>query len=1352
VSQPSESSEPTDPERADAGDARRLALVAAAQRQWIDGLTDLGGRNTLLYYKDRRAGTLDLAEADPDAVERFEKTGHVRLTKLFPGDPDVRADAIRRMQAIHRKARELQEERGIKAGYLATGLARWDELFLEPSAPVLLRPLTIVPTRARYDDFDLTLDDDTEVNPVLLHKLATVFGAGIDRPDPDRIAGQLAKAARDAEIPGFRIDRRKVIGTFTYAKLPMVRDLEAAGDLLADSDLVAAIAGDPQAQQAVAAPDAVSPDTGSPATGQDVTAPEPAQAGQDTPPAGPPPANRADPVADYSILDADSSQRAAIDAVLAGRSLVIHGPPGTGKSQTIANLIAAMVARGRKVLFVAEKRAAIDAVLSRLSVAGLADLVLDIHEGARDRQRIAAGLGATLDQAARAADPDTSALHRRLTDRQRRLARHAAALHRAHEPWRLSAYQVQSALLAVPERARVATRLAAPELITAELAERLRDELREFTRLDGFAFRPGATPWFGAPLRTREHARTAVDLAVTLGTRTLPEAVARLAAACLDAGLPAAELLSSHPERMRLTALFARINDLEQGQHSFLERRALRRQVRAEWQALPGVAQDSEPRLPKDYPALALTWQECTRRLAQLAALAPMACVDTDPEAAVAALAADQATPWRLPRLYELAGRFAGLGLGPLLDEIAPLAVQAPASADTGLGATGLSATDLVAAAFEWAWYRAILDQIRVRDPDYAAEEGGALDELASDFRRYDAEHLAANRARVRGAWARRLRETVDQHPLQARVIRKQAALRRGHLPLRRLLDQAGDVLFALKPCWAMSPLMVSQVLPLARLFDLVIFDEASQVVPADAIGSMIRAHQVVVAGDDRQLPPTSFFHQIDPGDPDDEEEGLVSLRAGFESVLDALRPLLPTCPLTWHYRSRDERLVAFSNERIYGGALTTFPGVARDDVLRHVVVGQDRNPNEDGVSAEVTEVVGLVLEHARTRPGESLGVIALGVKHAERVDTALRAALAAATAPPSSPSPPGESAGSSAVAALAAAADAARDLEAFFAEDVPEPFFVKNLERVQGDERDAIIISVGYGKHPDGRMRYQWGPLLRDGGERRLNVAATRARRRLTVVSSFSSHDVDPSRLTAPGARLLAEYLEYARAGGVPVAPVPASSGDQASGDQAPAGAFHSDVAARLAELGIRVVPQYGVGGYRVDFAAAHPDDPSRMILAIEADGVGYRDSGSVRDRDRLRKEHLERLGWRVHRLWSTAWFTDPAGELSKLRAAFDSAVSAVPPPPPAPGAPAGEAQANTDETPAEEHETRAEPASRPSPGSPDQASPPVRTRAIPLGPGERRRLNPSAARALPASSQTSPVVLPPSSAPGTG
>jgi hypothetical protein len=403
----SEQTDDGEPGTAEAGPAaeRRGRLIEAAQGRWVDALTDLGGRNTLLYYKDRRAGTLDLAGADTDALDRFCRAGTARLTRLFR-DADVRADAIRRVQAIYRRATELQEERGIRAGYLATGLARWDELFLEPAAPVLLRGLTITPTRARHDDFDLALDEDSEVNPVLLHKLASVFGAATEKladERGERLHELLTEAALAAEVPGFEIIPRRVIGTFTYAKLPMVRDLQAAGELLADSDVVAAIAGDPQAQELLS--------TGEPADPRLDSLNE-----------------------DYSVLDADSSQRSAIAAVLAGRSLVIHGPPGTGKSQTIANLIAALVARGRKVLFVAEKRVAIDAVLSRLKGAGLGDMVLDIHDGTRDRLRIARDLGGTLEQAQRAAEPGDAGLRRRLADRQRRLAEHAAALHEAHPP------------------------------------------------------------------------------------------------------------------------------------------------------------------------------------------------------------------------------------------------------------------------------------------------------------------------------------------------------------------------------------------------------------------------------------------------------------------------------------------------------------------------------------------------------------------------------------------------------------------------------------------------------------------------------------------------------------------------------------------------------------------------------------------------------------------------------------------------------------------------------------------------------------------------------------------------------
>jgi very-short-patch-repair endonuclease len=1214
-----------DSQRDAAVDSRRADLIAAAQAGWIDALTDLGGRNTLLYYKDRRTGTLDLTGADPAALDRFLRTGSARLTRLFH-DVDVRADAIRRVQVIYRKARELQEERGIRVGYLATGMARWDELFLDPCAPVLLRGLTITPTRARHDDFDFTLDDDDEVNPVLLHKLASVFGAAtgeVAAAPADKVRELLTRVAHDAEVPGFEIMDRLVVGTFTYAKLPMVQDLQAAGELLADSDVVAAIAGDPEAQELLGADDG-------------------GQSGPES------------PERDLSVLDADSSQRNAIETVLSGRSLVIHGPPGTGKSQTIANLIAALVARGRKVLFVAEKRAAIDAVLSRLKGAGLGEVVLDIHEGTKDRVRIARELGDAMADAQLVHEPDVGDLHRRLVDRHRRLTRHASALHQRHQPWGLTPFGVQSALLGVPAEARVGVRLENPELISGERADRIRDELREFAYLGGFSLRPDSTPWFTAAVRSAEDARKASELAARLSSRSLPLLLDRAARASAEVGLRSAR---SYPDVVVMMRLFAGIESsvrrLGPGVYAadpaklatatgdgtglgFRERRALRRQARslaeaAGWArdltdaeltaALAEAAaelsrwrelrtDDGLPRLPAQIADLTALWADCEAQLGRLRAVISL---PADPEQMLAELAADTETVWKLPRLHELAGRFDELSLGPLLDELA-LRESGP---------------DLAAHAFEHAWYSAILDQMRVLDPRYAAEHGDELDEVASDFRQHDVQHLTANRARVRRAWAQALLEAGDKHPLQARVIRKQAALRRGQMPLRRLLDQASDVLFAIKPCWAMSPLMVSQVLPAARLFDVVIFDEASQIVPADAIPAIMRGHQIVVAGDDRQLPPTNFFRQVGGSEEDagDEDDNLVSFGAGFESVLDALRPLLPTAALAWHYRSRDERLVAFSNRRIYGGALTTFPGVARDDCLRHVVVAQGAAAGQEAsVDAEVDKVVELTIEHARRRPGESLGVIALGIKHAERIDAALRTVLAKL----------GEDGGD-------------HGLEAFFAEDAPEPFFVKNLERVQGDERDAIILSIGYGKHPDGRMRYQWGPLLRDGGERRLNVAATRAKHRLTLVSSFSGHDVDPDRVTKAGARMLADYLEYASSGG---------SAQPASG-AADLDAFEADVRDRLAAAGITVVPQYGVGGYRVDFAATHPHDPSRMVLAIEADGASYWQSGSVRDRDRLRGEHLQRLGWRYHRLWSTNWFRHPDGEVAKLREAYLRAVA---------------------------------------------------------------------------------------------
>jgi len=436
----------------------------------------------------------------------------------------------------------------------------------------------------------------------------------------------------------------------------------------------------------------------------------------------------------------------------------------------------------------------------------------------------------------------------------------------------------------------------------------------------------------------------------------------------------------------------------------------------------------------------------------------------------------------------------------------------------------------------------------------------------------------------------------------------------------------------ALKPCWAMSPLVVSQLLPAdGQYFDVVVFDEASQVTPADAVPAIMRARQVVVAGDEHQLPPTTFFTAAD--EHDDTPLGITAegeidpaLTSGYESVLDVLSALLRGYTLRWHYRSLDERLIAFSNAWIYDRSLVTFPGAVGADCVSFVPVDAVAAEGQpvDSVDAEVSRVVSLVLDHAATRPAESLGVITMGVVHAERISSALRQALRSRP-----------------------------ELHDFFDENRPEPFFVKNLERVQGDERDAVILSIGYGKTADGRLLYRFGPLLLPGGHRRLNVAVTRARRRMTLVCSFRSTDLDPSRSTAEGVRLLRAYLQYAESGGVALG--------SAATEKPALNAFEVDVQSRLAAAGIPVTAQYGVAGYFVDFAAAHPTRPAEMVLAIEADGASYHSSGTVRDRDRLRQEHLERLGWSFHRIWSTDWFTDPAAEVERVRVAYEAAVAAA-------------------------------------------------------------------------------------------
>jgi very-short-patch-repair endonuclease len=579
----------------------------------------------------------------------------------------------------------------------------------------------------------------------------------------------------------------------------------------------------------------------------------------------------------------------------------------------------------------------------------------------------------------------------------------------------------------------------------------------------------------------------------------------------------------------------------------------------------------------------------------------------------------DRETLYKLPELYRLTAALQGAGLLGLLAEL------------KGRNLT----VDQSVACLRFVWQSSILDAVSLADPEVGTFDGPAYTRTVDEFRGADTRHISTTPVRTRRAVAENVIATRDAYPTESQLVTHEAGKKRRHVPVRLLFQQAPHVLTALKPCWAMSPLVVSQVLPVERCFDVVIFDEASQVTPESAVGALMRAGQAVVAGDPHQLPPTAFFASgsatDDDEDDEDEELAATSMSKDFESVLDVMGALLPppigTKRLNWHYRSRDERLIAFSNAQpqLYDWSLTTFPGAQTGDVITHQLVPftPGQVDQEQSMAAEVAAVVQAVTAHAHDRPGESLGVITMGIKHMERINEALRRAR-----------------------------QEDPDLDDYLNEVFydTEKFFVKNLERVQGDERDAILISVGYGKNAEGRMLYRFGPLNQKGGERRLNVAITRARSRIGVISSFSSVDLDPARLKADGAQMLRDYLLYTESGGTDLG--------ERRRERDPLNHFEQDVLTQLTAAGLNLESQVGCSGYWIDFAAKHPTEPGRYVLAIEADGVMYHSSATARDRDRLRQDHLERLGWTFHRIWSTDWFRHREREVARAVAAFEDAL----------------------------------------------------------------------------------------------
>ena len=465
-------------------------------------------------------------------------------------------------------------------------------------------------------------------------------------------------------------------------------------------------------------------------------------------------------------------------------------------------------------------------------------------------------------------------------------------------------------------------------------------------------------------------------------------------------------------------------------------------------------------------------------------------------------------------------------------------------------------------------------------------------------------------------------------------LLRGEMAKKTRHMPLRRLMEKAGGMVQRIKPVLLMSPISVAQYLPPGRLeFDLLLIDEASQVRPEDALGAVARARQIVVVGDQKQLPPTSFFDRITENDEYDEDDNVdgIADATSMESILTLCEASgLRQNMLEWHYRSRDPSLITVSNYEFYDGGLRLLPSPLQNDPdyglsftrVHGVYSSASRGGGRPGTNRiEAEAVVDAVVQHARTNPDLTLGIVAFSVRQRDMISEVLE---------------------------LRRRED--NELNTFLIEGGEGDLFVKNIENVQGDERDVIFVSVGYGPHePNATLASKrFGPVNSKGGGRRLNVLFSRARSRCRVFCSFDPGDIVVKQNTPDGVRIFKRFLTYAKDGTLHES-VPTGLGADSE--------LEEDIAQVIRDLGYVVDPQVGTAGFRIDLGVRYPDRPGQYMLAVEADGATYHSALWARERDRLRQGVLEHLGWRFHRVWSTDWFQTRGREIERLKSALEAA-----------------------------------------------------------------------------------------------
>lgn len=1240
------------------------------------------------------------------------------------------------MVQLYRKAKSDLQEGGANTLYLALGILKWKQSEHEDRvyrAPLILLPVKLERQSAAsrvkivlHEDepvFNMTLLEmlrqDFELHIPQLHQPLPEDHSGIDVP---LIWEWVRKAVRD--IPGFEVTEEIVLSTFSFAKYLMWKDLSSRTDILKQNPFVEHLIDHPrdayEHSSSFLQPDEID--------------------------------NKIQPSELFMPLHADSSQIVAVHASAQSGDFVLEGPPGTGKSQTIANIIAHNMAVGKKVLFVSEKMAALEVVYKRLCDKGLGDFCLELHSNKANKKDVLNQLGTSWLNRSKNTQAQWHEVATKLSKVRSDLNGLVVAL---HKPGATGISPRQAIGRAAKYQDIHRFRLNWPNDVNAdyaknkeglenleEIAKRLGQTYGEIDGDDIEAFASiKQADWSNAwqsnlIAKAQEFSNTIERLdrsikavADKMSLNGFPfenEAQIRALTGLAEQAPMAAKYELSYAMESNYTESFETLEKLlsllnqykaekehlsckyEDGKIAFAPIEQINAEYRKRlslpfglkqiklWQFTKEVKEVyglfGKPNIAKDLDTLGQL-KSCLDKMKELESglqgRTPWSGLDTDVvktteslgaatrlRAAMAQVAndVDQLSSLRrqIQKLFvdgrdllqaggavdvackDLIEKYAAyidakdayikeargedcsnLSLHKMQHRLSKLIELQPKINDwcrwqaacsdansNGLGGLVVALVNKVVEpngvleAFKTAyccWLAPILqderEELRTFSSLQHEDKIAAFRDLDQSLSDLSIEYI---RAKLSGG----IPDPQDKNrPAGYGILQRELQKKIRHKPVRQLVNEMGDVLTSLTPCLLMSPLSIAQFLDAeTSMFDLVVFDEASQITVWDAIGAIARGKNVIVVGDPKQMPPTSFFDRAASNDDGMNDEG--QNEDDLESILDeALAASVKLHRLTGHYRSRHESLIAFSNHRYYKGDLVTYPSCETKQSAVSLVQcggvyqrGKGRT-NPDEAKAIVREIIKRLTDPAQNHL--SIGVVTLNSEQQRLIDDLL---------------------------------DQERrdnpELEMFFGDNIEEPVFVKNLETVQGDQRDVILLSIGYGPDTPGAatMSMNFGPLNRKGGERRLNVAITRATSEVVIFASFDPSMIDLTRTSAQAVRDLKHYMEFAERGPAALGEAILSVGglDQYDSD------LEEAIAEAIRKKGWTVHTQIGVSKFRVDLGIVHPDYPGKYLAGIECDGATYHSSPSARDRDRVRQAILENLGWKLVRIWSTDYWNN--------------------------------------------------------------------------------------------------------------